>query len=346
MSGGKLRAIQIMEQLSALAPEIKEKLKAWWNGCDTPPTQAFAILKRNFLRWWNGNNPVAYPQMEAAVQPSPVKAPSRARSLEISARCAVSQALWGEGNLTPGPAEYIAELTARLGLNSEMSMLDLGAGLGGPSRAINSAYGIWVTAVDAMPEHVKVGMELSVMHGMAKKVPVTLFDPQTINLPAKKYDCIFSKEMMHHVQDKKRLLAQITEALKPTGQFFITNFTVTDKGKGSAAVNAWNEADGQPSHLWTKDEYTAALANAKLDLRVSEDLTRRYCSMIEDGFRGLRKNMDHLIAAEPEPERQSDLRRALAFESNRWAVRAEALQAGNIAVIRFSGTNQIKAEIR
>ncbi len=335
----------MVEQYSALVPEIKEHLKAWWNGYEAPPLVAFAKLKRDFLLWWNGNNPVAHLQMEAVVQRPVVKAP-KVKTLDISARSAVSQALWGEGNLTPGPAEYITEMTARLGLNAQMSMLDLGAGLGGPARAINSAYGIWVTAFEGVPEHVKTGMELSVMHGMAKKVPITLFDPETIELPAKKYDCIFSKEMMHHVQDKKRLLAQIMDALKPNGQFFFTNFVITDKGKNSPRVQAWNDADGQASALWTKDEYTTAFTNAKLDMRVSEDLTQRYCAIIADGFRGLKKNMDKLIASEPEPERQSDLRRALAFESNRWAVRTEALLAGDFAVMRFSGTNQVKAEIR
>lgn len=334
----------MVEQHYALVPEIKHKLIAWWNGCEAPPLRAFNIYKRDFLRWWNGADPAVMPPDVPAV-PRSVKAP-RAKTLEISARCAVSQALWGEGNLTPGPAEYITELTARLGLTSEMSMLDLGAGLGGPSRAINHAYGIWVTALEAVPEHVTTGMTLSVMHGMAKKVPLTEFDPQTIELPKRKFDCIFSKEMMHHIQDKKRLFGQISNALKPNGQFCIINYVVKDIGKGGARVAAWNHADGQNSDLWSKEDYVAAIAEAKLDLRVTEDLTPRYCTMIADGFRGLRKNMDNLIAAEENPERQADLRRALAFESNRWAVRAEALQSGDVGVMRFSGTNQIKSEIR
>jgi cyclopropane fatty-acyl-phospholipid synthase-like methyltransferase len=335
----------MVEQHFALGPEIKHKLIAWWNGYEAPPLRAFNNYKRDFLRWWNGADPVVIPLDVPAVRPRSVKAP-RAKTLEISARCAVSQALWGEGNLTPGPGEYITELTARLGLNSEMSMLDLGAGLGGPSRAINHAYGIWITAFEAVPEHVTTGMNLSVMHGMAKKVPLTEFDPHTIELPSRKYDCIFSKEMMHHVQDKKRLLAQITSALKPNGQFFIINYVVTDAGKGGPRMASWNQADGQVSDLWSKEDYVAAFSEVKLDLRVTDDLTQRYCTMIADGFRGLRKNMDSLIATEEDPERQSDLRRALAFESNRWAVRAEALQSGEVGVMRFSGTNQIKSEIR
>ena len=52
--------------------------------------------------------------------------------------------------------------------------------------------------------------------------------------------------------------------------------SITETGKDSPRIAAWNEADGQTSHFWTKEEYAAAFAEAKLDLRVTEDLTARY----------------------------------------------------------------------
>ncbi len=338
----------MVDEQTALVSGIKVKIMAWWNGYESP---AFVVLdgyKRNFLTWWNGFADADSGNIisgGAILRARKVEAP-RAKKQDISARAMISQALWGEGNLTPGPAEFIAELTARLGLTPEMSMLDLGAGLGGPSRAISTAYGVWVTAYDAVPVHVSAGMEQSVMHGMGKKVPISQFDPETVELPDRKFDCIFSKEMMHHVKVKKRLIAEVESALKPRGQFIIINYVVTEKGKDGLKVAAWNEADGQASHFWSKEEYAAAFAEVKLDLRVTEDLTPRYCEMIAQGFRGLMKNMDGLIAAETDTVRQSELRRALAFESNRWAVRAEALQAGDIAVMRFSGINSLQPEIR
>ena len=334
----------------ASAAGLKQKLMAWWHGYDSPALVALDGCKRAFLLWWNGDT-------ESKASHAPTKDPgSRARVVaplrkkqqqDINARGIVSQALWGEGNLCPGPSEFINESTARLGLTPEMSMLDLGAGLGGPARAISSAYGIWVSAFEAVPEHVKIGMEQSVMHGMGKKVPLAHYAPETVELPKRKYDCIFSKELMHLVQAKKRLIAEIEAGLKEgRGQFFIIDYVVTEKGKTSPRIAEWNEADEEASHFWTKEEYAAAFAEAKLDLRVTEDQTARYCEMIAEGFRSLRKNMDNLLSEETDPHRQSELRRALAFESNRWAVRAEALQSGDIAVLRFSGLNPLQAEIR
>ncbi|MFZ5931245.1 MAG: SAM-dependent methyltransferase [Pseudomonadota bacterium] len=330
-----------------LAAGIKAKLISWWNGYDSPALDVLDRYKQVFLHWWNGDpeSPSGVNLGARRVRKRAIEAP-HAKKQDISARAMISQALWGEGNLTPGPAEYVTELTARLGLTPEMSMLDLGAGLGGPSRAISSAYGVWVTALEAVSLHVKAGMEQSIMHGMGKKVPISQFDPETFDIPARKYDCIFSKEMMHHVKEKKRLIAEIERGLKAQGQFIITSYVVTDKGVGGPHVAAWNAADGQVNHFWSKGEYSAAFAEAKLDLRVTEDLTQRYCEIIADGFRGLMKNMESLLASETEETRQSELRRALAFESNRWAVRAEALQSGDIAVLRFSGLNPLRPEIR
>ena len=331
----------------APAAGLKEKLMAWWNGYDSPALVALDGCKRAFLLWWNGDPeaPSGVNLGARQVSKRTIEAP-HVKKQDLSARMTVLQALWGEGNVTPGPAEFIVGLTNRLGLTSEMTMLDLGAGLGGPARAISSSSGIWVTAYEEVAAVAKAGMEQSIMQGLAKKVPIEHVEFATVERPKRKIDCFFSKDALHHISKKKYLLAAMEEALKPNGQFFIIDYVITEKGKSNNSEANWNKADEQVSHFWTKEEYLAAFAAVKLDLRVSEDLSPKYCEMIADGFRRLTKNMESLISEETDEARQSDLRRALAFESNRWAVRAEALQAGNIAVMRFSGTTLIKTEIR
>lgn len=327
---------------------VKRKFLAWWEGTDAPLLDELTGYKRKLLRWWNGGARASSGQGGAHIAEPlgrATKSPARQHQ-EIHARGRVSQALWGEGNLTPGPADFITGLTARLGLTPEMSLLDIGAGLGGPARAMCGAYGVWVTAYEAVPNHITAGMEQSVMHGMGKKVPFTQFEPDTVELPKRKFDCIFSKEMMHHVRSKKRLIAEIEGALKPRGQFILINYVTAHHGGNNPGVIKWNEADGQESLFWSKEEYVAAFSEAKLDLRVTENLTEQYLAFIANGFRSLKKNMDKLIADEPNPENQAELRRALAFETNRWAVRSEALQSSDISVIRFSGFNPLQPEIR
>ncbi|MSP43838.1 MAG: class I SAM-dependent methyltransferase [Alphaproteobacteria bacterium] len=339
--------------------EIKGTLAAWWNGDDSQAVSPLPALivnlamsniknfRRKMLLWWNGGVDFEYEispaeEYQARAQ---TKSPLR-KHQEINARGQVAQALWGEGNLTPGPAAFIQEITHRLGVTQEMSMLDLGAGLGGPARAICEETKVWISAFEVVPEYAKAGKEQSLMHCMGKKVAFTEFYADTVKLPEHKYDCVFSKEIMHHVKDKRRLLHQIQGALKKNGQFFFTNYVITEKGKRSSCVSEWNGADGQESYFWSEEEYKAAFAKCKLDLRVSEDLSAKYCEMIADGFRSLRQHMDALIEEETDPERHSEMLHALAFGTRRWAMRAEALQSGDMALLRFSGLNGAASEVR
>lgn len=175
------------------------------------------------------------------------------------------------------------------------------------------------------------------MYGMGRKVPVSHFDPGNPQNQLRKIDCFFSKDSLHLIEDKQYLLSAVKSALKQRGQFCIMDYVLTDQGRAGPHIAAWNEADEHVSHFWTCQHYMEAFRKLKLHLRVNEDLTASYSEMIAEGFHNLRQNMDGLIAAESDPGKRSDLHRALAFEANRWAVRAEALQAGHVAVQRFMG---------
>lgn len=338
-----------MNDQPILIDEIKQKLIAWWNGdASPPPSLTLDGYKHRFITWWSGIDLLR--ASRHFVLPS-IKGVRHAQAPHghrpgISARLRVSQELWGEGNITPGPPAFITEQTARLGLTAEMSMVDLGAGLGGPSRAISSAFGIWVTAYEEGQETAQAGMEQSIMHGMGKRVPIIHVNFATADRPERKFDCFFSKEILHKISIKKRLLAAMELALKPRGQFFIIDYVIRAHAKESPRVLAWMEADDQPSHFWAHEDYAAGFSGAKLELRVTEDLTPRYMEFIAEGFRGLTKKIEGLIKEERDPTMQSDLRRALAYEAHRWAVRAEALQSGDIAVMRFSGISTTQPQIR
>lgn len=318
---------------------IREKFSAWRYGSESTARTALSEYKNRFLGWWNGEA-VSEAKVRWALRDSfaehTTEAP-RAKRQNISARLIVSQSLWGEGNLSPGPEDFIAKLVSLLRLTPQMSMIDLGAGLGGPSRAINAAYGVWITAYEWEAEIAKAGMEQSTMHGMSRKVPILHFDPATVERPTRKVDCFFSKDALHLIQNKKELLLAVKTALKPNGQFFIVDYVVTTQGEGSPRIAAWNAADERVSHFWSKEEYAVTITGMNLELRVTEDMTEQYCKMITDGFRQLTNKMSQLLSSETDPDKQSELRHALAFESNRWAVRLEAMQAGDIAVVRFSG---------
>lgn len=318
---------------------LGERLRAWWNGDNSPPQPCVAGCKSRFLHWWQGHTHLESQvnwTLNAQLPARKAEAP-HVKKQDVSARLIVSQALWGEGNLSPGPADFVTDMVVLLRLTPEMSMLDLGAGLGGPSRAICAAFGIWVTALEWEAGIAAAGMEQSIMHGMGRKVPVTHFDPANAHHQVRKIDCFFSKDALHLIENKQQILQTAKSAFKTRGQFCIMDYIVTDQGRNSLHAANWNAADEHVSHFWTRGQYAAAFKGLKLHLRSAENKTEQYCAMIEDGFRQLSHSMNGLLESETDAEKKSDLLRALAYESNRWAVRAEALHSGDLAVYRFIG---------
>jgi len=49
-----------------------------------------------------------------------------------------------------------------------MSILDLGAGLGGPARILVEKLSLWITSREISAELARAGMDLSIAAGMAK----------------------------------------------------------------------------------------------------------------------------------------------------------------------------------
>ena len=82
------------------------------------------------------------------------------------------------------------------GLDPAMSVLDLGAGLGGAVRTMCEKLaldGVWVTGFEVDEILVEAGMGLSVKYGMGEKAPVHAFDPATFAHKQASVDCVFSK---------------------------------------------------------------------------------------------------------------------------------------------------------
>ena len=87
-------------------------------------------------------------------------------------RLQILQELWGPGFLTVGGADAITELVHPLTLNSNMSVLELGAGIGGGTRHIHTETGAWVNGVENSVTLAKLGMEESIMKGLQRKASV------------------------------------------------------------------------------------------------------------------------------------------------------------------------------
>lgn len=243
-------------------------------------------------------------------------------------RAAVAQWLWGTGYIMPGDEQYLLELVKPFGLTPAMSMLDLSAGLGGPARAIAQAFGTYVTGLERSPERAKRGMDMSVIANLAKRATVAQYNPETIELRPHGFDCILGRGATYSVVEKERLLRVIYQGLKPRGQLLLNEFTVDPAATDRPELAAWMARESYPPALWTIEQYSDCLNSLGFDIRVVEDVTAHYRTMIIAGWARLLKevNLKGMV--------RSHLR-TVVNEAELWALRYAALQSGALHVYRL-----------
>jgi len=238
------------------------RLKAWWDGYDIR------------VRRKGG---------KAARTSHDVRAPED-RKPWTDERIGLVQQLWGDGFDRPGGKEMTIELVKPLGLDPSMTVLDLGAGLGGGTRAICKAFDVWITGIEEDATLAQVGHELSNIAGIGRKAPIYNESLEDLELKERGYDCVFSKETLFTVKDKTRLLREVERGLKPGGHLVFTDYILADLRTQSKELQAWKESEGITPSLWSVTDYRELLKELHLDIRIAENLTPRMVKIMKQGW--------------------------------------------------------------
>jgi len=310
---------------SLVGPELRARVGAWWRGDMMEPGRRAAPPEG-----------AAGTLMDAdQIADTSIQLDAVTDSEALKIRIKVSEQLWGPGNLGPGDAEFVTELCGSLRLSKEKSVAFLGVGLGGAARAITNETEAWITGFDSNEAVAREGIEQNTFAGKAKKVTVTVCDYETLSLPKKKFNDVISKDELHLVHDKARLIKEIAETIKPGGTFLFTDFVapgepLTPEQLALLFSSQW----GTPRPV-SPGVYAKFVQDAGLDLRVNADITPRFAQMVTGGWANLRRLLDHMAGEETDPSRRALLLRVVAEEAGIWANRLEAFRDGRLALYRF-----------
>lgn len=224
----------------------------------------------------------------------------------------LAQWLWGAGFHIPGGEEHVLDLVKPFALNPAMSMLYIGAGLGGGARAIAAKFATYVTALESDEALAKRGMEMSTLHGMQKRAPVSGYDPHALDLRPHSFDCILSRQSTYTLADKDKepFLQTLTAALKPRGHLLLTDHVLEPKAHAGPELGAWRRQQRRPAHLWTAAQYAECLKRLGMEIRVTEDTSSAFRHRILGGWAQMIDTVDlrslprqHLLAVVDEAER-------------------------------------------
>jgi len=296
-------------------------------------------LRKQLVAWWDG---YYLPDAQEAEQPAP-PADDANKQLEAAAkavaagglpdtwsaaRIKISELIWSDGFSFPGGSEHVLKLVKPMGLNKEKTMLDLNSGLGGAARVIAKAFGTYVTGMDASPTLAKAGMAASEKAGLSKKAVIESYDPLTVILPQRKYDAVFARLVFLPLENKKRLLAQVEQSLKPGGQFMFLEFALGSAGAKSPVLDAWIKGEDHPPHPITIDDYAEELKALKMDVRVAEDMTLEFRGLVLEGWARLSQALKPKSLAPDEAK-------GLTKEVELWSRRIAAFDSNDLRVARL-----------
>lgn len=292
-------------------------------------------LRTRFHAWWEGYDAKPAPTEDGDAGESAAK-PAREQGLDrhgrplwTATRVEVAETLWGQGFTTPGGEEYAQNLARPLGLNPAMSVLDVGAGLGGFCRSIAQKPGCWVVGLEASPALAKMGMERSAAAELAKKAPIRPFDPEKFAYD-KRVDAIFCRQTLFTVAHKEQFFDTLEGQLKPRGQALMTDYVLDPQAK-LTALEAWAANEPQEPHLWTARDASEAFTQRNLDLRIAEDMTDDHRTQI---LTGLNAFTQHLATCSMDRQTKAHVLEEIEL----WARRVKAFSQG----LRFYRFHAIK----
>ena len=184
--------------------------------------------------------------------------------------------------LTPDDLEPVDQLHSRgrtatidlaglLALDGHERILDLGCGIGGPSRYLAESFGCRVTGLDLTPEFCRVAGMLAERTGLADKVDYRVGDALAMPFPAESFDVVWSQSVAMNIADRDRLHAEIRRVLKLGGRHAFSEVVSGPAGPPHFPV-PWAR-DASISFLRSAEATRRGLEAAGFRLLVFEDLT-------------------------------------------------------------------------
>ena len=113
------------------------------------------------------------------------------------------------------------ELAALLGPAGSDTVIDIGSGLGGPSRYLAATYGCHVSGVDLTKEFVETASALAVRTGLADRVDFRVGSALELPFGDGSFDCAWSQNVAMNIADRPRYYAEMHRVLRPGGRLAI-----------------------------------------------------------------------------------------------------------------------------
>jgi MPBQ/MSBQ methyltransferase len=161
------------------------------------------------------------------------------------------------------------EVLARLALDRDQHVLDIGCGIGGTARYMAQAFGCRVSGIDLTPEYIAAALVLNARTGLAERVGFQVASALALPFEDAAFDAAISFHVAMNIKDRAGLYGEAARVLKPQAPFCV--YDVMRGQAGSVRYpTPWAETP-ETSHLTTPGDMQGLLEQAGFSVESVED---------------------------------------------------------------------------
>jgi ubiquinone/menaquinone biosynthesis C-methylase UbiE len=165
-----------------------------------------------------------------------------------------------------------SDALARLcSLSSGMHVLDVGSGLGGPSRFLAATYGCRVTGIDVTESYCRIASLLAERTGLEHLVDYRHGDALHLRFADQTFDAAWTQHASMNIAEKADFYAEIARVVKVGGRFAVHDVVQSTGGPILFPV-PWARSAAL-SHLLTPEETREAIVRSGFSLLVWNDVS-------------------------------------------------------------------------
>ncbi len=164
-----------------------------------------------------------------------------------------------------------ADLAELLSITRGTKVLDVGSGLGGPSRYLAYRFGCHVCGVEPLRGYCEAARMIARLMGLQDDVSYQQADALNLPFSDHSFDIVWTQHVAMNIEDRASLYKELRRVVKPNG-YLAFHDVVQSQGGPLHFPLPW-AGDASLNHLRTADETRTILKDSGFESHVWEDVT-------------------------------------------------------------------------